>query len=54
MAINTIQKLHDILKHGGKAIEIDSNIVDKAIIPIQRMLDFAHQREVDMKIRGDA
>ncbi len=54
MAINTIQKLHDILKHGGKAIEIDSNIVEKAIIPIQRMLDFAHQREVDMKIRGDA
>lgn len=54
MAINTLQKLRDILKNGGKTIEIESNIAKKALIPIQRMLNFATQREVDMKIRGDA
>jgi quinolinate synthase len=54
MAINTLHKLRDVLKTGGKSIEIDSKIIKKALIPIQRMLDFANQREVDMKVRGDA
>ena len=54
MAINTLHKLRDILKNGGKTIEIEPNIAKKALVPIQRMLDFAAQREVDMKIRGDA
>jgi quinolinate synthase len=54
MAINTLQKLRDILVNGGKAIEIDSKVIEKAVIPIRRMLDFAHRREVDMQVRGDA
>jgi quinolinate synthase len=54
MAINTLKKLRNVLKNGGKTIEIDQKIAEKALIPIQRMLDFATQREVDMKIRGDA
>ncbi len=54
IAINTLHKLREILLNGGKSIEIDSKIVEKALIPIRRMLDFANQREVDMKVRGDA
>ncbi len=54
MAINTLHRLREILLNGGKSIEIDVKIAEKALIPIQRMLDFADQREVDMKIRGDA
>ncbi len=54
MAINTLHKLRDVLKSGGKTIEIERKIAEQALIPIQRMLDFAAQREVDMKIRGDA
>lgn len=54
MAINTLHKLREVLLKGGKSIEIDDKIVEKALIPIQRMLDFADQREVDMKMRGDA
>jgi len=54
MAINTLHKLREILLNGGKTIEIDSKIIEKALIPIRRMLDFAIQREVDMKVRGDA
>lgn len=54
MAINTLKKLRNVLKSGDKTIEIDLKIAEKALIPIQRMLDFATQREVDMKIHGDA
>ncbi len=54
MAINTLHKLRELLLNGGKSIEIDDKIAKKALIPIQRMLDFAAQRDVDMKIRGDA
>ncbi|MEA1890455.1 MAG: quinolinate synthase NadA [Pseudomonadota bacterium] len=54
MAINTLHKLREILVNGGKTIEIDSKIIEKALIPIRRMLNFANQREVDMKVRGDA
>ncbi|NOY15762.1 MAG: quinolinate synthase NadA [Gammaproteobacteria bacterium] len=54
MAINTLHKLRELLLNNGKSIEIDGKIVEKAVIPIQRMLDFANQRDVDMKIRGDA
>ena len=54
MAINTLHKLRDILVNGGKPIEIEKKIVEQAVIPIQRMLEFARQHEVDMKMRGDA
>jgi quinolinate synthase len=44
MAMNSLHKLRDLLKLGGKAIEIPANIIEKAVIPIQRMLDFASRR----------
>jgi quinolinate synthase len=54
MAMNSLHKLLHVLEHGGKPIEIDANVIEKAVIPIQRMLDFAARREVDMSVRGDA
>ncbi len=54
MAINTLYKLREILLNGGKLIEIEENVIKKALIPIKRMLDFADQLDVDMKNRGDA
>mgnify|MGYP001818891173 CR=1 FL=1 len=54
MAMNSLHKLKNVLESDGKAIEIDHKIIEKAVIPIRRMLDFAARREVDMKIRGDA
>jgi quinolinate synthase len=54
MAMNSLHKLRDILLSGGKSIEIEHKIIEKAVIPIQRMLDFANQRDVDMRTRGDA
>lgn len=54
MAINTLHRLRDTLLNDGKSIEIDSKISENALIPIRRMLDFAEQRELDMKNRGDA
>jgi quinolinate synthase len=44
MAMNSLHKLRDILKHGGKTIEIAPDVIEKAVIPIQRMLDFASRR----------
>ncbi|WP_298472873.1 quinolinate synthase NadA [uncultured Maribacter sp.] len=38
MRINTLQKLYDCLKNESPKIEIPSNIREKAVIPIQKML----------------
>jgi len=54
MALNSLQRLAEVLEGGGVAIEIDEAIRRRAVVPIQRMLDFAASRDVDMRIRGDA
>ncbi len=41
MAMNTLQNLATTLEQGSNEIHIDPKIRDKALIPVQRMLDFA-------------
>ena len=40
MAMNDLQKLADVLEHGGNEIHVDESTREKAVVPLQRMLDF--------------
>lgn len=44
MAMNNLRNLADVLESGGNEIHIDPAIQTKAIKPIQRLLDFAAQK----------
>jgi quinolinate synthase len=44
MAMNSLEKLVKVLETGANEIHIDEAIRQKAVIPIQRMLDFSKQR----------
>ncbi len=41
MKLNTLDKLYAALKNGKPAIELDADVIEKARIPIQRMLDIS-------------
>lgn len=43
MAMNSLRTLEQVLKTGSNAIEVDSAIIDRARVPIARMLDFTQQ-----------
>lgn len=40
MAMNDLERLIDVLKKGDQEIEVDPDLARKAMIPLQRMLDF--------------
>ncbi|WP_103071644.1 quinolinate synthase NadA [Aquimarina sediminis] len=42
MKVNTLQKLYDCLKNESPQIDVDSDIREKALIPIQRMLELSN------------
>ena len=44
MAMNALQNLEEVLIKGHNEIHIEENIRAKALIPIQRMLDFAKKQ----------
>ncbi len=43
MKLNTLEKLYNCLKYEQPVIEVESEIVEKARIPIQRMLDISEK-----------
>lgn len=43
MAMNNLRNLAEVLETGNNEIQIDSAIRDRALIPIQRLLDFSKQ-----------
>lgn len=43
MKLNTLEKLYNCLKYEQPVIEVDSDIAEKARIPIQRMLDISEK-----------
>jgi len=49
MAMNALQNLEQVLVKGDQEIQIDSEIRDRAVRPIRRMLDFAHARGIGAK-----
>ena len=54
MAMNALQNLAEVLETGKNEIHIKPEIVKQAVIPIQRMLDFAKEHNIGMKNRGNA
>jgi quinolinate synthase len=54
MGMNALQNLQQVLEHGGNEIEIDPAISERAVAPIQRMLDFATEQKIGMKDKGNA
>ncbi|MBK1693793.1 quinolinate synthase [Chromatium weissei] len=46
MGMNALQNLAEVLRNGDQEIVIDSAIRERAVMPIQRMLDFARMRGI--------
>ncbi len=46
MAMNQLENLIDVLEHGHQEIDVSNELATKAMIPLQRMLDFSVQPRV--------
>ncbi len=53
MAMNALQNLERVLRIGDQEIHIDPKIRERAVIPIQRMLDFARTRGIGARRHSD-
>ncbi|MCG7920173.1 MAG: quinolinate synthase NadA [Candidatus Thiodiazotropha lotti] len=54
MGMNALQNLNQVLESGANQIEIDAGVREQAVIPIQRMLDFAAHQGIGMRNKGNA
>ncbi len=54
MAMNGLQSLLDVLQSGRNEIRVDPAIIPRAVLPIQRMLDFARQIKLPTRGIGNA
>ncbi|MEX1198233.1 MAG: quinolinate synthase NadA [Pseudohongiellaceae bacterium] len=52
MGMNSLQRLHDSLKNGSNEIRVERDLAAKAMLPLQRMLDFSAERK--LKVKGKA
>jgi quinolinate synthase len=52
MAMNGLENLLAVLQNGDQEIHVDAETREKALIPLQRMLDFTAQRNI--KVAGNA
>lgn len=52
MAMNGLDNLLGVLERGDQEIHLDAATREKALVPVQRMLDFTAQRQ--MKVAGNA
>ncbi|MGD2084252.1 MAG: quinolinate synthase NadA, partial [Chromatiales bacterium] len=53
MAMNALQNLAEVLETGRNEIRIEPEIRERAVIPIQRMLDFAREHGIG-RVKGNA
>jgi quinolinate synthase len=53
MAMNALQNLEQVLLTGAQEVRIDEAVRQRAVIPIQRMLDFARTQGVGAPVRSD-
>jgi quinolinate synthase len=53
MAMNALQNLEQVLVRGDQVIEIDEPVRRRAVVPIQRMLDFARARGITGRRQSD-
>jgi quinolinate synthase len=49
MGMNSLTTLRDSLRGGTNVIEIDAELITQAMIPLQRMLDFAVANQLQVK-----
>ena len=54
MGMNSLHNLSAVLERDGNEITIDPSIRERAVIPIQRMLDFAAEHGIGMQNKGNA
>ncbi|MDF1578437.1 MAG: quinolinate synthase NadA [Desulfurivibrionaceae bacterium] len=54
MGMNGLRNLAETLETGANEITVDETIRQKASIPLRRMMDFAEERGIAMKNRGNA
>ncbi len=54
MAMNGLLNLAEVLERGNNEIHIDPAIIQRAVLPIQRMLDFAKQIKLPTRNIGNA
>lgn len=54
MAMNGLRNLKQVLGSGENEIEVDETIRTKALVPLKRMMDFAKERNISMKNKGNA
>ncbi|MFM8467576.1 MAG: quinolinate synthase NadA [Oxalobacteraceae bacterium] len=53
MAMNSLQNLAEVLESGGHRIEVDPAVREKAVICINRMLDFAAAKKANVRPSSD-
>ncbi len=53
MAMNGLRNLKHILETGANEIVVEESIRRQALIPLKRMMDFAKERHVSMKMKGN-
>jgi quinolinate synthase len=54
MAMNGLINLAEVLERGHNEIHVDPSIIPRAVLPIQRMLDFAKQIKLPTRGIGNA
>jgi quinolinate synthase len=54
MAMNGLRNLAEVLENIDNEILVDEDVRRKALIPLQRMMDFAKKRGIGMKGKGNA
>jgi len=54
MAMNTLHKLADSLEHGSNEIHVDKSIIERANLPIKRLLDFTREQGQNIYGNNDA
>ena len=52
MAMNSLPRLHDSLQSGSNEILVDAEVGKRAVVPLQRMLDFARQQQLEVRGRA--
>jgi quinolinate synthase len=53
MAMNALQSLERVLRNGDQEVHIDETVRARAVIPIQRMLDFARAHGIGARRHSD-
>lgn len=49
MGMNSLQAMFESLRYGSDRIQVDRELAAKAMVPLQRMLDFSRQRQLAVK-----